>query len=93
MTADLVFSLNDVDDYIAKNSITERYENNDEYRFKGVEIVVSKIFLKTGMVGLGYSYLDAKDQSPGSQVDENYEESYGFPQAGRTAYLGMKVKF
>jgi len=25
--------------------------------------------------------------------DENYEESYGFPQAGRTAYLGMRVKF
>ncbi len=169
MTADLVFFLNDVDNYIAKNDATDKYENNDEYRFKGVEAMLSKAFLETGMIRLGYSYLDTKDKSAGSQVneleyrpkhkislaanytfdfgltayasfmhvkdqytydnnynqrklddfsivdvkleqnllkemwvvyagvdnllDENYEESYGFPQAGRTAYVGMKVKF
>jgi vitamin B12 transporter len=26
-------------------------------------------------------------------LDEDYEQSYGFPQAGRTAYIGMRVKF
>nr|WP_319491482.1 TonB-dependent receptor [uncultured Desulfobacter sp.] len=25
--------------------------------------------------------------------DEDYEESYGFPQVGRTAYAGMKIRF
>lgn len=25
--------------------------------------------------------------------DEDYEESYGFPQAGRTTYAGMKIRF
>lgn len=25
--------------------------------------------------------------------DQDYEESYGFPQAGRTAYAGMKIRF
>jgi outer membrane cobalamin receptor len=25
--------------------------------------------------------------------DENYEESYGFSQAGRTGYAGVRVKF
>ena len=25
--------------------------------------------------------------------DENYEQSYGFPQAGRTAYTGLKLTF
>ena len=169
MTADLVFFLNDVKDYIEKNDLTDMYENNDEYRFKGIEAAVSKAFAKTGMIRLGYSYLDAKDKSEGSLrddleyrpkhkitfdgnysfdfgltvyasfmrlmdqyyyasdytkgklkdfsivdvkleqnlfknmwfiyagvdnlFDENYEESYGFPQPGQTAYVGMKVKF
>ena len=169
MTADLVFFLNNVENYIAKDSITDIYENNDEYQFKGVEATIAKAFLETGLIRLGYSYLDAKDKSPDSQVDEleyrpkhkitldanytfdfgltayasfmhvkdqyiydknyiqgkledfsivdikleqnllkemwfvyagvdnlldeNYEESYGFPQAGRTAYVGMRVKF
>jgi vitamin B12 transporter len=169
MTGDLVFFLNDVENYIAKDPITDIYENNDEYRFKGLEATLSKPFLETGLFRLGYSYLDATDESEGSLVDEleyrpkhkislaanytfdfgltayasymylkdqyiydtnyvqgkldnfsivdikleqnllknmwfvyagvdnlldeNYEESYGFPQAGRIAYLGMKVKF
>jgi outer membrane cobalamin receptor len=170
MTGDLVFFLNDVKDYIEKNDTTEFYENHDEYLFKGVEATLSKAFLETGMIRVGYSFLDATDESTGSSVDElqyrpkhkitlegsysfdfgltaqasfmrlmdqyyynddytakgkledfsivdirleqnllknmwfvyagvdnlldeNYEESYGFPQAGRTAYIGMRVKF
>lgn len=173
MTADLAFFLNNVENYIVKKTdpITEKekYQNDDEYQFKGVEATIAKAFLETGLIRLGYSYLDAKDKSPGSQMDEleyrpkhkitldanytfdfgltayasllylkdqyiydknyvqgklddfsivdvkleqnllknmwfvyagvdnildeNYEESYGFPQAGRTAYIGMRVKF
>jgi vitamin B12 transporter len=173
MTADLAFFLNDVEDYIEKDDDTGLYENHDEYRFKGMEVMLSKAFLKTGMVRIGYSFLDATDESAGSSVDElqyrprhkitiegsysfdfgltaqasfmrlmdqyiygtdendnlikgkledfsivdvkfeqnlfkemwfvyagvdnlldeDYEQSYGFPQAGRTAYIGMRVKF
>ena len=168
ITADLAFFLSDVEDYIEKDSVTDLYENNEDYRFKGVELTLSKTFEKAG-VNLGYSYLDAEDRSAGSTVDEleyrpthkisldghydfdfgltayasilrvmdqviyaddgtqgdlndftildvkleqrlsgqmwfvyagadnlldeNYEESYGFPQAGRTVYMGMKYKF
>jgi len=173
MTADLAFFLNNVENYIVKKTdpITgnDKYQNDDEYQFKGVEATIAKTFLETGLIRLGYSYLDATDESAGSLVDEleyrpkhkitldanytfdfgltayasfmylkdqyiyntnyiqgklddfsivdvkleqnllknmwfvyagvdnlfdeNYEESYGFPQAGRTAYVGMRVKF
>lgn len=167
ITADLAFFLSDVEDYIEKDSVTDLFENNDEYRFKGVELTLSKTFERAD-INLGYSYLDAEDRSAGSTVDEleyrpthkitiegryafefgltayasfmrimnqvhyasdgtkgdlndysivdikleqrlfkqwfvyagadnildeNYEESYGYPQAGRTAYAGMKVAF
>lgn len=169
MEGDLVFFLNDVENYISKDPVTDIYENHYEYRFKGVEATLSKAFLETGMIRLGYAYLEATDKSPGALVDdleyrpahkltlessyafdfgltayasfvrlmdqyyyasdytqeklkdfslvavkleqslikdqwfvyagvdnlldENYQESYGFPQAGRTAYAGMKFLF
>jgi len=171
LTADLVgFSL-DVEEYIEKDDDTDRYENHDEYRFRGIELTLEKPFLETGSLLLGYTYLDSKDKSPGTQKDEleyrpkhkvtlqgryvwrfglsayasfshiagqyhyfsddpvlkrelndyilvdlkleetlmqgrlsaymgadnlfdkNYEESYGFPQAGRMIYGGLKVMF
>lgn len=171
LTADLVgFSL-DVEEYIEKDEDTDRYENHDEYRFRGIELTLEKPFLETGSLLLGYSYLDSKDKSPGAQIDElehrpkhkvtlqgryiwrfglsayasfshitgqyhyssddpvlkrelndyslvdlkleqtlmqgrlsayvgadnlldeNYEESYGFPQAGRMIYAGVKVMY
>ena len=166
--ADLALYHNDVEDYIQKNDTTEIYENKDEYRFKGLELFLSKQFSNAGLT-FGYSYMDAVDKSEGTTVDdleyrpvhkftlegdyefdfgltayasllhltdqiyygsdgskgdlgditlvnmkleqlvykkigsiylgvdnlfdENYEESYGFPQAGRTAYAGMKIRF
>ncbi|MBW1901434.1 MAG: TonB-dependent receptor [Deltaproteobacteria bacterium] len=171
MEADLVGFWIDVDDYIEKDSITDIYENHDEYRFRGIEFTLEKRFMETGSVRLGYTYLDSEDRSSGTQVDEleyrpehkialdgryawnfglsayanvmyladqyhysdtdpllkrklnsytlvdvkleqkfisewfyayagannlfdkDYEESYGFPQAGRMVYGGMKVAF
>lgn len=163
--ADLALFQNDVENYIQK--VDDVYENNDEYRFKGAELFLSKQFSKAG-VSLGYSYMDAENKSEDAtfedleyrpvhkftlegnyafdfglivyaglmhltdQVydgdtdqgelgditlvdlkieqriykelcslyvgvdnlfDEEYEESYGFPQAGRTTYAGMKIRF
>ena len=35
-----------------------------------------------------YAYIGATNL-----LDEDYEQSYGFPQAGRIAYVGMKLMF
>jgi len=168
--ADLALFQNNVKDYIQKveqSGGNDLYENYDEYRFKGVELFLSKQFSKAG-ASLGYSYMDAENKSEGADFedleyrpvhkltlegnytfdfgliayaslmyltdqvyngdddqgdlgditlvdlkieqrvykelcslylgvdnlfDEDYEESYGFPQAGRTAYAGMKIRF
>nr|WP_320193620.1 TonB-dependent receptor [uncultured Desulfobacter sp.] len=168
--ADFALFQNNVKDYIQKveqPSGDDLYENFDEYRFKGVELFLSKQFSNAG-ASLGYSYMDAENKSEGAtfedleyrpvhkftlegnyafdfgliayaslmyltdQVydgdsdqgdlgditlvdlkieqrvykeicsvylgvsnlfDEDYEESYGFPQAGRTTYAGMKIRF
>lgn len=168
--ADLALFQNNVEDYIQKveqPSGDDLYENYDEYRFKGIELFLSKRFSRAG-ASLGYSYMDAENKSEGAtfedleyrpvhkftlegnyafdfglivyaslmyltdQVydgdddqgelgditlvdlkleqriykqicsiylgvdnlfDDDYEESYGFPQAGRTAYAGMEIRF
>nr|WP_321399461.1 TonB-dependent receptor [uncultured Desulfobacter sp.] len=170
--ADFALFRNDVKDFIQKveqPSGDDLYENFDEYRFKGAELLLSKQFANAG-ISLGYSYMDAANKSEGTALedleyrpvhkftlegnyafdfglvvyaslmhltdqvysnndgddqrdlgditlvdlkieqrvykefcslyvgvdnlfDEDYEESYGFPQAGRTAYAGMKIRF
>lgn len=171
MEAGIVGFLIDVEDYIEKDEITEIFENNEEYRFKGIEFTLEKRFLKSGSFQLGYTYMDSEDRSSGTRIDEleyrpehkftlqgwyiwncgfsayasfmyltdqyhysasdpilqrklnsitlvdiklqqkiiterlyayvgannlfdkDYEESYGFPQAGRQFYCGLKINF
>ena len=169
MDLDLGVFLSDVKNYIEKDSITNKFANNDEYRFKGFEARLSKSFLDTGKIGISYSLLKTKDKSANTQkdelhyrpehkvvldavytfgfgltasadvtyigeqvfysatyakgtlddytvvnlrleqtfykdkfsvyigadnlFDENYQESYGFPQPGRTAYAGLSFRF
>ncbi len=168
MEIDLSAFFSDVENYIEKNDTTNFFENNQKYEFKGVEVKAGKNILDKGRIGVSYSWLEAKDKSPGSvkdelqyrpenkfvadasygfdfgltvsanyeyiskqylyngnvkgqiseyQIvnlkveqklykdilsvfigadnlfDENYEESYGYPREGRTAYLGMTAKF
>lgn len=165
--ADLAGFLNEVENYIEKDAGGVN-QNNDEYRFQGVELNLRKAFLATGVVKVGYSYLDSENRSQGALADvlqyrpkhkvavecnyewdmglsayagfmhvaeqyytsgalaekladynlvdvkveqrfiadrlygyigatnlfdEDYEESYGFPQTGRTAYAGLKLVF
>ncbi len=77
----------DVDDYIEKDSITDIYENHDEYRFSGIELILEKRFMETGFVRLGYTYLDSEDRSSGTQVDElEYRPEHKFTLDGRYAW-------
>jgi vitamin B12 transporter len=160
-----------VKDYIEKNDTTDLYENNQKYRFKGVEVSLENRLIKALYLKVGYTYMVTKDLSTGTEVDqlqyrprdkitfearyhfpcdlsvyadmlyvgnqyyyskkspltkrqlddftvfnlkmeqalwhdrvslfvgannlfdENYEESYGFSQAGRTVYSGVTVRF
>jgi len=87
MEADLVGFWIDVDDYIEKDSITDIYENHDEYRFSGIELTLEKRFMETGFVRLGYTYLDSEDRSSGTQVDElEYRPEHKFTLVGRYAW-------
>jgi vitamin B12 transporter len=161
----------DVKDYIEKNDATNLYENYQKYRFKGVEVSLENRLIKALYLKVGYTYMETKDLSAGTEVDQlqyrprdkvtfevqyhfpfdlsvsadmlyvgnqyyyskksplikqelddftvfdmkleqallhdrvslyvgaknlfdqNYEESYGFPQAGRTVYGGVTVRF
>jgi len=161
----------DVKNYIEKLFNDVPYENNDEYRFQGIELTAETQFLKNLMLRAGYTFLDTEDKSPGTEKDElqyrpkhkltfegkytfvcgfsaymnviyvadqvyysrdtplekrdlsnyalvnvkfdqtllnglldvfvgadnlfdkDYEESYGFPMAGRTVYGGVEVRF
>lgn len=59
----------DAKDYIEKDA-DERYENNDQYLFQGMEISVDSHFLKELYLKFSYTYLDSDDQTEGSEKDE-----------------------
>ncbi|MFZ0447991.1 MAG: TonB-dependent receptor [Desulfatiglandaceae bacterium] len=163
--------LSDVRNYIEKDDATNLYENNQRYRFKGIEVGLENRFIEALYLKVGYTYMQTKDLSAGTEVDQlqyrprdkvtfearyrfpfdlsvyadmlyvanqyyysknaplmkrklddftlfnvklkqgllndrmslylgannlfdqNYEESYGFPRAGRTVYGGVEVRF
>lgn len=161
----------DVQDYIEKIDSTNTFENNDEYRFQGVELTAQTQYFKNLLLRAGYTFMDTKDKSPNTEkkelqyrpknkltfetqyvfgfglslyasvmhvadqyfysrntplqkqklnnytlvdlklnqaflkkrlhiylgvdnlFDRDYEEAYGFPQAGRTLYAGTEFHF
>jgi vitamin B12 transporter len=161
----------DVKDYIEKSDSTDLFENNDKYRFQGVELTAETRYFKNLLLRAGYMFMHTKDKSPGTEKDElqyrpehkltfeilydfgfglsayasimyvadqyfyskntplekrklndytlvdlkleqaflqkrlhvylgadnlfdrDYEEAYGFPQAGRTLYAGARMRF
>nr|WP_319491479.1 TonB-dependent receptor [uncultured Desulfobacter sp.] len=83
--ADLALFQNNVKDYIQKveqPSGDDLYENFDEYRFRGAELLLSKQFAKAG-ISLGYSYMDAKNKSEGAVLEDlEYRPSHKFTLEG-----------
>jgi vitamin B12 transporter len=60
----------DVEDFIAKDDVTEIRQNFEEYEFKGVEVLVENRYFDRLLVRAGYTYLDTEDKSSGSLIDE-----------------------
>lgn len=69
MKLDLAIYQNNVEDFIEEDN-NGNIANFDEYRFRGMDVRLSKNFLETGSIGLGYSLLDSEDQSTDSLRDE-----------------------
>lgn len=59
-----------VKDYIEKIDATDRFENNDKYRFQGVELTASTRYFKNLLLQAGYTFMDTKDESPDTEKDE-----------------------
>jgi vitamin B12 transporter len=73
-------------------------QNQDKYRFKGFEVSVQDRSVENLMIRAAYSYLDAKDKSPASQVEElqyrpeniySLAATYSFP-FGLKLYASIK---
>jgi len=58
----------DVKDYIEK--ITTTFENNDEYRFQGIELSAETRNIQNLLLRAGYTFMDTKDKSTGTGKDE-----------------------
>ena len=171
-TLSLTFFRTNVRDFIERDDTTRLFENNQRYRFQGVEMGVNSMATDDLRLRFGYTYLDAYDESPANDgvrlqyrprhkaslegywtfvprwylyagvlyvadqitnsrgsvateqlnlgeytilntklnwqvptttanlyvgvdnvLDENYEESYAFPQSGRFVYAGASAYF
>ncbi len=84
-------------DYIEKNDSTNLYENNQKYRFKGIEVSLENHLIEALYLKVGYTYMETKDLSAGTEVDQlqyrprdkvTFEARYRFP-FGLSAYTDM----
>ncbi len=62
--------LSDVNNFIEKPSGEDYFQNYDKYRFQGLEINAETRFMKNLVLRLGYTFLDTRDESPGTNKDE-----------------------
>ena len=88
----------DAKDFIEKNDDTDLYENNDKYRFRGVEAGVTNTSIRNLKLHVAYTYLDAENRS--DDRDNDYlqyrprdkftaEATYAHP-CGFTAYASYR---
>jgi len=87
----------DVKDYIEKVDSTDTFQNNEEYRFQGVELTAETRYFKNLLLRAGYTFMDTKDKSPDTEKDElqyrpehklTFETQYVFD-FGLSAYAGV----
>jgi len=65
----LVGFIEDVRDYIEKD-VDDISQNNEKYRFQGVEFTAQTEGIKNLLLRAGYTYLDTEDKSPDTEKDE-----------------------
>jgi vitamin B12 transporter len=58
-----------VENYISKDADGVN-QNHEEYRFQGIEITARNRSVKNLDLSLNYTYMDTKDKSPGTMVEE-----------------------
>jgi vitamin B12 transporter len=79
--------LSDVRNYIEKPFNDVPYENNDKYRFQGFELTAETRFMRNLMLRAGYTFLDTKDKSPGTEKDElQYRPKHKLTLEGKYAF-------
>jgi len=87
----------DVQDYIEKIPPTDTFQNNDEYRFQGVELTAENRYFKNLWLRAGYTFMDTEDKSPDTEKEElqyrpehklTFETQYVFD-FGLSAYAGV----
>jgi len=89
----------EVDDYIEYiETVSDKFINFNEYRFKGVEFTADNRYLKNLLLRAGYTYVYTKDKSPNTDRDElqyrpkhtaTFEGKYSF-NFGLSAYLNVR---
>jgi outer membrane cobalamin receptor len=73
----------EVEDYIERSDITDLFENNEEYLFKGVELTAETHYISRTMLRAGYTYMETEDKSPGTEKDElQYRPKHKFSLEG-----------
>lgn len=89
--------LSDVRDYIEKPFQGEPFQNYEKYRFQGLELTAETRFLRNLILRAGYTFMDTKDKSSGTEKDElqyrpkhklTFEGKYSFP-FGFSAYMNV----
>ena len=60
----------EVQDYIEKDDTTDKFMNNQEYRFQGVELTAETRYVKNLMLRAGYTFMDTRDKSANTQKEE-----------------------
>ena len=83
----------DVDNYIEKPPDDDYFQNYDKYRFQGIELTAETRFIESLMLRLGYTFMDTKDKSPGSQKEElQYRPRHKLTLEGKyTFYFGFSA--
>jgi outer membrane receptor protein involved in Fe transport len=77
----------DVDDYIEKDDTTDRFENNEKYRFQGFELTAQTRFVRNALLAMGYTYLDTEDRSSGTEKEElQYRPKHKFTMEGKYVF-------
>lgn len=92
----LVGFLEDVRNFIEKDA-NDISQNNNKYRFQGIELTAETGAIKNLLLRAGYTYLDTEDKSPGTEKDElqnrpkhklTFESKYNFP-FGFSPYMNI----
>lgn len=96
----------DVEDYIEKIEPSDTFQNNDEYRFQGVELTAETRYFEDLLLRVGYTFMDTKDKSANTEKEElqyrpehkvtfegQYDFDFGLSVYGSVMYLANQYYY